>query len=239
MHTYHLPRRILFLSLGSLLALGCSLPHEKPYDAVAPSKLGTLAGGYGLPPGRPAPDARLLDTGGRPVTLQNVRASRPTALFFYRGGWCPPCNYQLHELSAHAAEFQKRGVSLVAISVDKPDYAAETAKEYGLDVAVFSDPELSAHVAYNVVDPIGGVATFMIARMGHDLEMRSGKKHHDVAVPSVFLIDAGGTIRWSHAEPDYSKRPSVPQLLEAIDRSGIARASASDGSSPAPVSPGP
>jgi len=230
MHTLRSLRRTIFMGVGSLFALGCSLPHEKAYDTADPSKVGTLAGGYGLPPGRPAPDAHLMDLRGQPVTLQSARAGRPTALVFYRGGWCPPCNYQMHELSTHAAEFKRRGVSLVAISVDKPDLAAETAKEYGTDIAVFSDPDLEAHMAYNVVDHLGGVATFMIARMGQDLEARSGKKHHDVAVPAIFLIDSDGTIRWSHAEPDYSTRPSVPQVLEAIDRAGIARSSASDGS---------
>jgi len=197
------------------------LPHEKPYDAVDPSKVGTLSGGYGLPPGVPAPDANVLDTKGRATTLNAVRARRPAALVFYRGGWCPPCNFQVHELSRSSAEFRKRGVALIVISVDNPDHAVETAKEYGLDFDVLSDPEVAAHRAYHVVDHIGGMTNFMIARMGADLEERSGKAHHDVAIPSVFLIDASGTIRWSHVDPDYSKRPSVPQILEAIDRSQI------------------
>jgi peroxiredoxin len=110
---------------------------------------------------------------------------------------------------------------LIAVSVDDPEHAVESAKEYGIDFPVLSDPDLAAHKAFHVVDHLGGLATFMIARMGADLEQRSGREHHDVAVPSIFLIDAAGVIRWSHVDIDYGKRPSVPQLLDAIDRCGM------------------
>ena len=215
------------LALTVAFTSGCALPHEKAYESINASKVGTLTGDVGLQPGIAAPNAQLLDTKGRPVTLSGVRANRPTALVFYRGGWCPSCNYQLHELATSSEEFRRRGVALVAVSVDKPDHAVETAKEYGLDFDVLSDPNLKAHRAYRVIDHLGGVTTFMIARMGADLEERSGKTHHDVAVPSIFLIDSAGVIRWSHADPDYAKRPSVPQILEAIDRSGVALKAAS------------
>ena len=210
------------LALTVAFTTGCGLPHEKAYESINGSKVGTLTGDVGLRPGIAAPNARLLDTKGRAVTLSDVRANRPTALVFYRGGWCPPCNYQLHELQTSSKEFRRRGVALVAVSVDKPDHAVETAKEYGLDFDVLSDPNLEAHTAYRVIDHLGGMTTFMIARMGADLEERSGKTHHDVAVPAIFLIDSAGVIRWSHADPDYAKRPSVPQILEAIHRSGVA-----------------
>lgn len=209
---------LLLVATATVFGTGCALAHEKPYDTVDASKVGTLGGGHGLAPGTVAPDAQVLDTKGRRVTLSGVRSGRPTALVFYRGGWCPPCNFQIHELSTHVRDFQKRGVALIVVSVDNPDHAVETAKEYGLDFDVLSDPDRSAHAAYHVIDHMGGVETFMIARMGADLEERSGRKHHDDAIPSVFFIDTSGVIRWSHADPDYSKRPSVAQLLEAIDR---------------------
>ena len=212
------------LALVTLLTAtaGCALPHEKAYEAVDASRIGTLSGGYGLAPGNAAPDAEVLDSKGEPVTLSGVRSGRPALLVFYRGGWCPACNFQIHELSGQQAEFRKRGVQVIAISVDNPDHAVATTKEYALAFDVLSDPDLHAHRAYRVIDHLGGVATFMIARMGADLERQSGRTHHDVAVPSLFLIDAPGTIRWSHADPDYAKRPNVSQILAAIDHSGIA-----------------
>jgi peroxiredoxin len=211
----------VLLGFAGILSLAGCLGHEKAYQVVDQSSAGTTSDTYGLPPGTAAPDASLLDTQGRPVTLSSVRANRPAALVFYRGGWCPPCNYQIHELQTHVKEFRKRGLSLIAISVDNPEHAVATAKEYGLDFAVLSDPRLTAHTAYRVIDHLGKMTAFMLARMGADLEERSGRDHHDVAVASVFLIDAGGVIRWAHADTDYGKRPSPSQILAAADRLGI------------------
>ena len=51
---------------------------------------------------------------------------------FYRGGWCPSCNLQLHELAASKGELDKRGIVLVAIGVDKP---SEEARKRGSEEA--------------------------------------------------------------------------------------------------------
>jgi hypothetical protein len=34
-------------------------------------------------------------------------------------------------------------------------------------------------------------------------------------VPSVFLVEAGGTIRWTHSDPDYRVRPDNASILTA------------------------
>jgi peroxiredoxin len=204
------------------LTLAACLPHERPFDATEASKVGSRTEGYGLAVGQPAPDARVLDTAGRGVTLADVRGTRPAMLVFYRGGWCPTCNYQIHELSAHYVDFERRGVAIIAVSVDKPEYAAGTRREYGIAFALLSDPDLVAHRAYRVVDHVRGMTAFALARMGANLDVRSGRGHHDVAVPSLFVIDAGGIIRFAHADPDYTKRPTVAAILGAIDKLGVA-----------------
>ena len=48
-----------------------------------------------------------------------------------------------------------------------------------------------------------------------DLEAASGRTHHQLPVPSVFLVEAGGTIRWVYSNPDYKVRPENAALLEA------------------------
>jgi peroxiredoxin len=53
---------------------------------------------------------------------------------------------------------------------------------------------------------------------GVDLESYSGQTHHQIAIPSLFLIDRAGTVRWAHSDPDFKVRPSTDQILAAIDR---------------------
>jgi peroxiredoxin len=38
-----------------------------------------------------------------------------------------------------------------------------------------------------------------------------------MAIPSLFVIDRTGTVRWAHSDPDFKTRPSTAQLLAAID----------------------
>jgi peroxiredoxin len=180
----------------------------------------------------------VSDVTGKETTLAGVFAQRPVVLVFYRGGWCPYCNFQLHELATKGEELRKRGVVVVAISVDKPQYGAKTAQEHAAAFEVLSDPDLVAHKAFRVVNHIGGATAFALARMGEDLETRSGRDHHDVAVPAIFLIDRAGIIRWAHTDPDYKRRPSATAVLEAIDASDLAKGSAETPKQlPAPTGP--
>jgi peroxiredoxin len=52
---------------------------------------------------------------------------------------------------------------------------------------------------------------------GADLEGYSGQSHHEIAIPSLFLIDQSGTVRWARSDPDFKVRPSTAQILAAID----------------------
>jgi peroxiredoxin len=203
--------------LCALASAGC-LGHEKPYSVTPLDKVGTQSEGTGLKLGQTAPDPVLFDTKGAKVKLSSVSAGGATLLVFYRGGWCPPCNYQIHALTGRNPEFARRGVHLVGISVDDPKHAAQTQAEYKTQFPLLSDPDLAAHRAFHVIDHIGGLTTFMLARMGANLEDRSGREHHDVAVPALFLLDRDRVVRWAHTDPDYSTRPSVDQLLAVVDR---------------------
>jgi hypothetical protein len=45
----------------------------------------------------------------------------------------------------------------------------------------------------------------------------SGKAHHTVAIPALFLVDKQGVVRWAHDDPDFTVRPGTAQILAAID----------------------
>jgi peroxiredoxin len=201
---------------GSITAC---LPHEKQYATTPGAELSKQAPDTGVAIGQSAPDATVQDDQGRQVTLSSYFGKGPVLLIFYRGGWCPPCNYQVHELSVHYPEFLRRGVQPVAISVDKPSESAKTKTEFAVPFPVLSDPDLAAHKAYRVVDHVGALTSAMLGVMGASLSNRSGRDHHDVAIPSMFLVDSRGVVRWGHTDPDYSQRPSLEQVFQIIDSS--------------------
>jgi peroxiredoxin len=50
-----------------------------------------------------------------------------------------------------------------------------------------------------------------------DLEAASGEKHHQLPVPSVYVVDTNDRIRFAYVNPDYKVRLD-PQLLLAVLR---------------------
>jgi peroxiredoxin len=211
--------------LGSLLAAGlaitaCGEPrrdgapvlHETPTD-----RLGTAPAGTGLRVGDRAPDAALAAITGETVHLSQAYAAHPVFVVFYRGGWCPYCNLQLHELTEAKPEFDRRGVGLVAISVDRPGEEARTQVRQGVAFAILSDPKLTAHRAFNVVHVADAAQQDRLAALGIDLETYAGEAHHSFAIPSIFLVDRAGVIRFAHVDADYETRPSARQLLQIAD----------------------
>ncbi len=197
-----------------------SAPRAMATKATEPATLGALPEGVGIAPGQPAPDAAVERADGAPVTLAELYATGPVLLVFYRGGWCPYCNYQVHELATAWPEFQSRGVTPVMISVDRMEEAAKTQASWEIPFPVLSDPDLAAHTAWRVIHHADDAEVRKLAMFGIDVEASSGRAHHDFAIPSMFLVDKGGVVRWAHADPDYKVRPTVEQILSAMDATG-------------------
>ncbi len=217
----------VLLSLVAIVGAGVAVAQDKDSSPKAPraaafsetpqTKLGTLPEGIGLAVGQKAPDAKVSDAEGRPVQLQELVKRGPVLLVFYRGGWCPYCNFQIRELAQAHGEFQKRGITPVAISVDRIEEAAKTRASWQVPFPVLSDPDLVAHEAFRMVHQTDVVERTKLKAYGIDLEASSGRKHHRFAVPGLFLIDREGTVRWAHADTEYKVRPKIPQLLSALD----------------------
>jgi peroxiredoxin len=189
----------------------------KEYGAPAPDRVGTLAPGTGIPVAQKVPDVQARDLDGKDVSLSSLYTKGPILLAFYRGGWCPFCNSENHALATAYPEYQKRGVTPVTVSVDTPDAEAKTKATYAIPFPVLSDSNASMIEAFHVVNKVDDATVAKMKGFGVDLEAYSGKTHHEIAVPSLFLIDRSGVVRWAHSDPDYKVRPSTAQILAAID----------------------
>jgi len=197
----------------------------KEYSAPAKERLGTLPEGVGVPVGQTPPDAVLEDLSKGKVDLAELAEKRgPLLVVFYRGGWCPYCNFEIHELAVAYPDYQKRGILPVAISVDKPSESAETAATYTIPFPVLSDPDLRAHQAFRVVHTADETEVLKLKGAGIDLEEASGRTHHEFAIPALFVVDRSFTVRWAHADPDYKVRPRTSQILGVIDGLGLSDA---------------
>jgi peroxiredoxin len=185
-------------------------------------RVGMLEPNTGVPVGQKIPAVHARDLDGNDVALSSQYAKGPILLVFYRGGWCPFCNSEIHALTMAFPEYQKRGITPVAVSVDMPTEEAKLKATYAIPFPVLSDSDAAAIEAFHVVNKVSDEQFAKMKDFGVDLEASSGKTHHEIAIPSLFLVDRGGVVRWAHSDPDFKTRPSTAQILAAIDTAKLA-----------------
>jgi peroxiredoxin len=107
---------------------------------------------------------------------------------------------------------------VIAISADQPSELVKSREKHDLGYTLYSDGSLAAARAFGIVYQLDDADVARYASFGIDLEAASGHSHHQLPVPSVFLVEAGGTIRWVYSNPDYKVRPDNASLLEAAGK---------------------
>ena len=166
--------------------------------------------------GTAAPSFTVRRADGGPFVFDSTRLTQPQVLIFYRGGWCPYCNMQLNDMRIVEPKLRAKGYQVLFLSTDLPALLYSTPKTGKLDYLLLSDNELKAaeamHVAYHVDD-----ATYAKQlTYGVDLEKTTGTSLHELPVPSVFIIDRAGVVRYVYSNPDYTVRLSGDELWAAV-----------------------
>jgi len=104
---------------------------------------------------------------------------------------------------------------VIAISPDRPAALAKSLEAKGLGYELYSDATLAAAREFGIAFQLSEAEVAGYRRYGINLEAASGEGHHQLPVPSVFLVAPGGEIRWVYSNPDYKVRPDNATLLEA------------------------
>lgn len=204
----HVLRSLLAVTV---LASLCAVGHAAEAKPVAP----TAAEAKPLTAGEKAPEVVVRDLAGKDVALKDLYAESPTAIIFYRGGWCPFCNKHLAALKDVEPELKKLGWKIVALSTDLPAGGMETKEKDGLGYTILSDSKVEAARAFGVAFEVDPATLSKYKGYGIDLEKTTGESHHALPVPAVFLVDNSGVIRFAQSNPDYKHRISNEDLLKA------------------------
>ena len=212
-----LPRFRSQIVLAVALALPLTVGHFAAADGPAATEIVSDAKLVKpLDVGATVPDVSVRTSGGEETQLSQVLDGRPTALVFYRGGWCPICSRHTNQLIDVYPTLKQAGVQIVAISPDTPDNAVATQSKLDVPYSVLSDSDLSAAKAFGLAFQVDDGTLERYRGFGIDLEAASGRDHHSLPVPAVYLIDADGKIVFRHYDPDYRKRLSGEKVVEAV-----------------------
>ncbi|HZX25300.1 MAG TPA: peroxiredoxin-like family protein [Woeseiaceae bacterium] len=195
---------LVFVLYGLMAVAAAS--QQVPDDAadVRPLAVGDRAPAFEAP----APDGGLYAF--RPDELE-----RPAILIFYRGGWCPYCNGHLAELRDAVPRLQDAGYDVLFLSADRPARLRASLEEPDLDYRLLSDASMAIARDWGIAFRVDDETAERYRSVGIDLAAASGYDHQQLPVPSVFLVDGGGFVRFRYVNPDYRERLSAEALLEA------------------------
>ena len=117
---------------------------------------------------------------------------------------------QLQTINSRLVEL---GYQIIAISPDRPEKVRTVLEKSSYDYRLLSDPKLEAALALGVAFKVDAKTFEMYKGYGIDLEAASGETHHLLPVPSVFVLDTAGEIKYTFADPNYKVRIDPDVLL--------------------------
>lgn len=153
-------------------------------------------------PRQPAPplSVKLLD--GSEWHLRDAKPSSFLLIVFYRGLHCPVCKTYLGELEAKLPEFSKRGVDVIAISMDGRERAERSKTEWGL---------ANLRLGYDLP-----IATARAWDLFISHAIREGETP-EFSEPGLFLVKPDGTIFYAARGSAPWGRPALDQVLRGVD----------------------
>ncbi len=105
----------------------------------------------------------------------------------------------MRSFQEHLGELDRRGIRVLAISVDSADINAAHANKMHYTFPLLSDANAATIRRYNVLHP------------------GAGPHKEDIARPAEFLIDKGGIVRWRNLTENLAVRARPDEVLAAFD----------------------
>ncbi len=153
----------------------------------------------------PAPDFTVRDLAGQAHSLSAL-SGHAVALLFW-ATWAPPSRVALEELSRQRQALEAAAVSVLAVSVDRPeDESTVRAAAQGLDVPI-------AIAGEDVAGMYGLLHRYLFDRRA------------DLPLPTLFLLNAKGEVAKVYRDPGAAAKVVTDvQKIEVPDAERLARA---------------
>ena len=191
-----------------LLALATVQADEVASDAwsISPLLIGAKAPAFGA-----------VSADGSVFKFDPDKMERTALIIFYRGGWCPYCNLHWAELRKIEDELLAMDIDMIFLSADQPSMLAEAMEEDEKpNYHLLSDNDLAVSNAFGITFHVNDAGVKKLLGHGHDIEAASGRKHHNLPTPAVFVVNTDGVIKFKFITPDYKVRLHNDVLLAAV-----------------------
>jgi peroxiredoxin len=171
-----------------------------------------------LEAGDTAPVFTLRDADGATVSSRELLARGPLVATFYRGVWCPYCNFDLQALEEARREIEARGASLVAISPQTQANSRKSRRDNKLGFPILSDPGAALADEFGLRFALPDDLIEVYRQFGNDLAKINDDPSWVLPIPARYVIGTNGVIAYAEVNPDYTRRPDPSEMLPVLDR---------------------
>lgn len=161
----------------------------------------------------PAPVFTAIDQNGKSVSLSKLLLNGPVVLVFYRGQWCPHCNKHLKKLEDSLNFIRGKGATVVAITPEKPESISKTIEKTKASYSIVFDEGLKIMKSYDVAFAVDSKTIERYKGYGIDFNEANAGNGANLPVPALYIIGKDGKIIYRHFDTNYTKRPSVAEIL--------------------------
>lgn len=186
------------------------------YEAIARQLQLADSGSQALKVGEPLPAFVLPNAEGRLVASDALLAHGPLVVSFFRGDWCPYCRAMLQAYEAALPAIRAAGGQLVAITSDTGAALSGTKHGQNLHYEVLSDADSAIALQCGVVFRAPDEYRALLHSRGIDLPDRHGNDAWLLPIPSTFVVDRTGIVRYAFSDIDFTYRAEPDAIVGAL-----------------------
>ena len=132
---------------------------------------------------------------------------------FFRGTWCEYCQSFVRALADAHHQVRAAGAEVLALSPQREELEGTRALPFPW---LRDDDNLVARkvgVAFELLRDL----SWAYRELGIDLPKLNQSDRLELPVPATFVVGKDQRIRFAHVEPDYRRRPTVHEVLRAVE----------------------
>lgn len=112
-------------------------------------------------------------------------------------------------------ELNALGYNIFGISPDTVDGLEKVIAEKDLSYSLLSDSKIATIEAFGIAFHMDDATTKVYKEQYQvDIEKASGQTHHNLPVPSVYIVDAVGIIQFAYSNANHEVRLSNDELMK-------------------------
>ena len=149
--------------------------------------------------------AELINAKNEKINIDELLKKGPLVISFYRGGWCPYCNFELRALQGAFPQIKESGANLIAITPETPDNSLTTSEKNEIAFEVLTDTNNAYAKELGLVFKMPKALQEVYNSFGIDVEKHNGNSNFELPMPATLVVNSNKEVSYSFVSEDYTK----------------------------------